>query len=58
MKEYQVYFLTEDNHIMRREDLFCEDDDDAKRFAKQMVDGLAVELWQAARKIAQFVPEK
>jgi hypothetical protein len=35
----------------------CEDDEEAKRFAKQTVDGHAIELSQEARKIALFEPE-
>ncbi|MBU6461628.1 MAG: hypothetical protein KGK01_02765 [Bradyrhizobium sp.] len=58
MKEYQVYFLSEDNHIKRREDIVCGDDENAKKIAKRMVDGLAIELWQATRKLARFAPEK
>jgi hypothetical protein len=36
----------------------CEDDEEAKRVTKQMVDGHAIELWQEARMIATFEPEK
>jgi hypothetical protein len=30
------------------------DDEDAKKQAKPLVDGHAIELWQTARKIAKF----
>lgn len=56
MVEYQLYILTEDDRIKSREDICCEDDESAKRAARQMVDGHAVELWQASRKIAKFLP--
>ena len=36
----------------------CDDDEEAKRVSRQMVDGHAIELWQEARKIALFEPEK
>jgi hypothetical protein len=36
----------------------CNDDEETKRVAKQMVDGHAIELWQEAREIATFEPEK
>jgi hypothetical protein len=36
----------------------CDDDEEAKRVSKQMVDGHAIELWQEARRIALFEPEK
>jgi len=37
-------------------DVVCDDDEQAKRRAEQLVDGHAVELWQEARKIAEFRP--
>src|SRR5579871_4055389 len=52
MVEYQVYILADGDRIKRREDIVCEDDEAAKKRARQMVDGHAVELWQATRKIA------
>ncbi len=58
MVEYQVYVLGDGDHIKGRKDICCEDDEAAKKQARQMVDGHAIELWQAARKIATFVPEK
>jgi len=36
----------------------CDDDEQAKRHAKRLVDGHVVELWQEARKIAEFTPAK
>jgi hypothetical protein len=54
--EYQIYILTDDDHIKGRKDIFCDDDEAAKKQARQMVNGHAVELWQAARKIAKFTP--
>jgi hypothetical protein len=38
--------------------IICDDDQEAKRRAKRLVDGHAVELWQQARKVEQFEPEK
>lgn len=58
MKEYQVYILHEDGHIKSRTDLSCENDEEAKKRAQQLVDGHAIELWQQARKIVKFEPEK
>jgi len=45
MVEYQVYVLTDGDHIKRRKDVSCEDDEAAKKQARQMVDGHAIELW-------------
>jgi hypothetical protein len=50
-----AYVIGEDGHIQDRRNLQCLDDEDAKRRAKQLVDGHAIELWQEARKIATFV---
>jgi len=58
MLEYRVYILNDDGKIKSGKDLTCKDDEQAKKVAKQMVDGHAIELWQAARKIAHFAPEK
>jgi hypothetical protein len=58
MKEYQVYVLSDDDHIKSRQDISCEDDEIAKERAKQMLDGHAIELWQNTRKIAKFDPKK
>jgi hypothetical protein len=57
MHGYRVYIIGPDGHIQNRIDLFCENDDDAKERAKQLVDGHAVELWDEARKIALFKPK-
>ena len=54
MAEYRAYLLKSDGHILRRFDLVCDDDDDAKVRAKQLVDGHDVELWQRGQKIATF----
>jgi len=56
MHGYRAYIIGHDGHIQDRIDLFCENDDDAKERAKQLVDGHAVELWDQARKIARFEP--
>lgn len=42
---------------MDRVEIICENDEKAKRCARQLVDGYAIELWQAARMIAAFKPE-
>ena len=43
-------------HIMRRTDLTCANDEDAKKQTKQLVDGHAVELWQGTRLLIRFEP--
>jgi hypothetical protein len=54
MNEYRAYIFGPDGHILRRVDLICTDDDQAKGLAKGLVDGHDVELWQLDRRIAEF----
>jgi two-component sensor histidine kinase len=56
MAGYFAYLIDVDGSISKRVAIACDDDEEAKRFAKQMVDGHALELWQDARKIATFEP--
>jgi hypothetical protein len=52
--EYRAYILGPDGQIQSRVDLICESDEDARKKAKQLVDGHDVELWQGARKVMRF----
>jgi hypothetical protein len=54
---YNAYFIDTAGRIAKRDVIVCEDDEQAKGLAKQMVDGHAIELWQEARMIATFEPE-
>lgn len=54
MRNYRAYFLGDDRRIFRRVDLHCTNDEDAKIQAQQLMDGHSVELWDGARKIAEF----
>jgi hypothetical protein len=56
MPGYYIYTLGDDGHVRGRVTVICGDDEEAKRRAEQLVDGHAVELWQEARKIAEFHP--
>ena len=58
MAGYYAYVLGDDGHVENRVDIVCDDDEEAKRCARKLVDGHAVELWQEARKVAAFKPEK
>jgi hypothetical protein len=55
MAEYRAYIIGVDGHFVRAVELICPDDDTAKECAKQLVDGLDIELWQGDRRIAKFV---
>ena len=56
MKGYYAFVIGEDGHITNRVEIMCEEDEEAKRCAEQMVDGHAIELWQETRKVATFEP--
>jgi hypothetical protein len=53
---YYAFVIGSDGHMTNRVEIRCEDDEEAKRCAKQLVDGHAIELWQEARMIARFEP--
>ena len=57
MEEYRAYVIGQDGHIINRIDIPCSDEGEARRLAKNAVDGHAVELWQLDRFIERFDPE-
>src|SRR5450432_1520100 len=54
MAEYRAFILDEDGHIDRSVEFLCPDDEAAKKYVRQFVDGHDVELWQGNRQIATF----
>lgn len=58
MGGYYAYIIGDDGHIKGRVQVICDDDPEAKRLAKQLVGGHAVELWQEARMLERFEPEE
>jgi|tagenome__1003787_1003787.scaffolds.fasta_scaffold20964537_5 hypothetical protein len=54
---YYAYIIGNDGHVQDRVNVICDAEEEAKRLARQLVDGHAVELWLEARKIAEFKPE-
>ena len=54
MAEYRAYIVGQDGHILRAVELVCPDDDTAKEYARQLVNGQDVELRQGDRQIAKF----
>lgn len=58
MNEYRAYLMEPDGHIRSRVDVVCEHEEAAKEWAKQLVDGHDVELWQGDRKIATFTRDE
>jgi hypothetical protein len=55
---YYAYVIGPDGHIMNRIDVGCDNDEEAKSCALQLVDGHAIELWQEARRVATFQPKQ
>ena len=54
MPEYRAYLFGSDGHIIKRVELVCTDDEAAKEPAKTLEEWHDVELWQEARRIAEF----
>ena len=54
MAEYRAFIVGIDGRFLRAIELACPDDDSAKEYARQFVDGHDVELWQGDRKITTF----
>ena len=54
MPEYRGYLFGSDGHIIKRVELVCTDDEAAKEQAKTLAEWHDVELWQEARRIAEF----
>ena len=57
MVEYYAYVIGDDGHITSRIEVIGTDDAEARRLAKQLVDGHAIELWQGTRMVDRFEPE-
>jgi hypothetical protein len=56
MQGYRAFIIGEDGHVKDRVDLVCQDETEARRLARQLVDGHDVELWQLDRKIETLSP--
>jgi hypothetical protein len=54
MAHYRAYFIGRDGHFKKTVDLICDDDDGARKYARQMVNGHDVELWQHDRRVEKF----
>ena len=54
MADYRAYIIGIDGHFLRAIELVCPDDEIAKEYAKQLVNGHDVELWQGERKVTAF----
>jgi hypothetical protein len=54
MAEYRAYIIAADGLFLRAIELVCPDDEIAREYAKQLVDGHDVELWQGDRRVEKF----
>jgi hypothetical protein len=54
MPDFLAYVIGPDGHVSRRIDLDCDDGDTAKAYAKSLVDGLHVDLWEGARLVESY----
>ena len=54
MPHYVAYFIGSDGQFQNATELDCIDDEAAKEYAKQLVNGHDLELWQRARIVAKF----
>jgi hypothetical protein len=51
MADYRVHIIRTDGHLLGALQIVCPDDESAKQYATQLVDGHDIELWQGDRKI-------
>ena len=58
MDGYHVYVIGSDGHIVNRVDIHTDDEAEARRLARRIVEGLPVELWQSTRMIERLEPPK
>jgi hypothetical protein len=57
MTDYRLYTVGNDGHFAACRVFACENDDDAIVWAKQWIDGTAVELWNLARLVIRLEPK-
>jgi hypothetical protein len=58
MVDYRAYVAGDDGHFTNLLAFVCADDSDAIEWAKQLVDGYAIELWSGERFIARLEQRK
>jgi hypothetical protein len=53
MAEYRAYLVGGDGHFINCRAFICDNDADATVWAKQLIDGCDVELWNGSRLVAR-----
>ena len=56
-REYTIFILKDDGHVLRSDVLSCENDDEAKEQAKQVASNKVVTLWEGPRRVARLKPD-
>ena len=56
MREYRLYFLDKDDHVLRAVDLTCDDDGEAIAASAEHRHSHAKELWELARLVCRLEP--
>jgi hypothetical protein len=54
LQGYRVYVIGPDGHLIGRHDLYCDNDEIAKKRAEALVYDHDLELWCGERKVATF----
>jgi hypothetical protein len=57
MRKYKVCVLREDGYVISRVNLFCDGVEQAKEWAKGLVDANPIELWEGSTRIERFDPD-
>jgi hypothetical protein len=58
MTEYRVYTVGTDGHFVNFRGFVCANDEDALVWARQGMDGAAVEVWSGDRFVTRLEPAK
>jgi hypothetical protein len=58
MTYYRAYIVGCDDHFIEAVNLDCDNDTAAVEYAKQLVSGHAVEVWQEARLVTKLETKK
>jgi hypothetical protein len=54
MQDYRVFVIGLGGHVIDRFEFWCQNDEEAKEKAQQLLGGQDGELWQQGRRIAEF----
>ncbi len=56
MKEYRVYEIGDDDHIVKSTPLVCKDDQEAITKAEELAGGHVIEIWSGERLVTRLAP--